>query len=64
MAIAPRDLRLLYQQSGNRCALPPITLTFARRAGDIIREVRGIEPLTNFKYYICGLAVSSVREAT
>jgi hypothetical protein len=32
--------------------LLPITLNFARRVGDILRECAGIEPLANFKYYI------------
>ncbi|MGD9693626.1 MAG: hypothetical protein AB7G17_07375 [Phycisphaerales bacterium] len=32
--------------------LLPITLTFARRVGDILRECGEVEPLANFKYYI------------
>jgi len=34
--------------------LLPITLNFARRVGDILKEVKpdAPEPLTNFKFYI------------
>jgi hypothetical protein len=49
-----REILILTKMNWNSArlgGLMPITLRFSRLVGDIMREIKDWEPLTNFKYY-------------